>query len=122
MSISGDLGRKAETAVADYLIGLGYRICFRNYRVARIGELDLVVMKNDVLTIVEVKARRNSRAFGGLPATISQKKINRIKKTAWCYLKEMQLMNNDVSILAALVNVENPNIIGSIEIIPLEGL
>ncbi len=120
MSLTGELGRQAETVVADYLSSLGYRICARNYRIVRIGELDLVTWKDGRLMIVEVKARQNAAAFGGLPATITPAKIRRLQKTTWCYLKEKQLMNIDVSFLAALVQMDRDGKTVSIDLVPID--
>ncbi len=113
-------GSLAEAAVADYLRGRGYEICSTNFRVPRIGELDLVIRKDDQLTMVEVKARSNSSAFGGLTDTITPAKLKRMRKAAWCYLKEMQLMNSDISFLAAFVRLDSDGNILDIAISPIE--
>lgn len=120
MRQAAELGRRAEAAVADYLVSQGYRICARNYLVPRLGELDLVAWKESRLTVIEVKARTNADNFGGLPATITAAKIRRLRQATWCYLKEMQLLNTDVSFLAALVKIMRDGNIGSIEIMPIE--
>jgi Holliday junction resolvase-like predicted endonuclease len=121
-AIAAERGRRAEAAVAGYLERLGYRICAANYQVARLGELDLVVSKDNRLTVVEVKARSRSEEFGGLPVTITPAKLRRLRQTAWCYVKEKQLMNNDVSFLAAFVQMDPAGNILEISTIPVEWL
>ncbi len=117
-----DKGRLAETAVADYLQEQGYQICARNYLVPRLGELDLVAWRDGQLAIVEVKARSDASAYGGLPETITPGKIKRIRRAALCFLKEKHMMNIDVSILAALVKIDNIGKALSIDIVPVESV
>jgi Holliday junction resolvase-like predicted endonuclease len=119
---AAERGRRAETAVAEHLMSLGYRICAANYQVNRLGELDLVVSKDRRLTVVEVKARSRAEAFGGLPVTITPAKLRRLRQVAWCYLKEKQLMNIDLSFLAAFVQMDPAGNITNISTIPIEWL
>ena len=115
-------GRKAESAVASHLQGLGYEICATNYLVPRIGELDLVVRRKNLLSVVEVKARSGSADYGGLTAAITAAKLRRLRKTAWCYVKENHLLNSDVSFLAAFVRMDASQNIVDISISPIEWL
>lgn len=59
------LGHAAEYWAALYLMLKGYRILAIRYR-TRLGEIDLIVRKKDVVAIVEVKAR--STASGAVDA------------------------------------------------------
>ncbi|MDS7595960.1 YraN family protein [Agrobacterium tumefaciens] len=58
-------GHAAEYWAALYLMLKGYRILAIRYR-TRLGEIDLIVRKKDVVAIVEVKAR--STASGAVDA------------------------------------------------------
>lgn len=49
-------GVRAETMAATYLVTKGYKILERRYK-APVGEIDLVAVKEDMLVVVEVKAR-----------------------------------------------------------------
>ena len=55
-----ELGTWGETIAAAYLEQNGYRILTRNYR-CRFGEIDLITRKEDILSFVEVKLRKNAR-------------------------------------------------------------
>jgi putative endonuclease len=49
-------GRRAESAVADYLVANGYSVVARNLRVGR-SELDIVARCGGLVVIVEVRTR-----------------------------------------------------------------
>jgi putative endonuclease len=74
------LGRAAEAAAARHLGRLGYRVLTANFR-ARGGELDLVALEDEVLTIIEVRYRA-SDVFGGAAASITYGKRSRIVRAA----------------------------------------
>ncbi|MFH1856478.1 MAG: YraN family protein [Candidatus Omnitrophota bacterium] len=79
-------GRKAESKAADYLKKQGYRILNRNYN-CRFGEIDIIAKKAETICFVEVKARINLD-FGPPAVFVTSKKQNRIKKTAFCFIKD----------------------------------
>lgn len=99
-------GRDAESAVAFFMQRKGYQIYDRNYRVYRVGELDLIAGRGRKIIFIEVKARWRTETWGGLRATISRDKLIRIKKTALCYIKEKHFMNKDMYFLAAFVELD----------------
>jgi putative endonuclease len=74
------LGRAAEAAAARHLEGLGWRILTANFR-AKGGELDLVAMDGDTLSIVEVRYRA-SDCYGGAAASITRAKRSRIVRAS----------------------------------------
>lgn len=121
-TLAAERGRLAETAVAGYLTQQGYQICDKNYQVHRIGELDLIAQRDGRLYIVEVKSRSRSEKYGGLPQAITRQKLGKMRRTAWCYLKEKGLMNCDVSFLAALVRVDSSGKISELSVLPIEWL
>ena len=51
-----DLGHKGEAVAAKYYLDRGYTLLEHNYR-TRLGELDLLLKKGDILVAVEVKTR-----------------------------------------------------------------
>jgi len=57
------IGRAAEDLIAARLSGAGWEIVERNAR-TRFGELDIVALDGRTLVFVEVKAGRESSAFG----------------------------------------------------------
>ena len=54
-------GDKAERAAEDHLAALGFRVLERNLRVGR-DEIDLLVQKDDLVAIVEVRLRGAPRS------------------------------------------------------------
>ncbi len=90
MSKNGDnsnnkkIGNFGENLAREYLIKKGYKILSNNFR-TRYGEIDIIAEMNGVLVFVEVKTRTNS-SFGPVISQISEKKVNRIYKTAEYYI------------------------------------
>jgi len=79
-----EAGGDAETTAATTLVGLGYRILTRNYRI-KAGEIDLVAEDGKVLCFVEVRSRAD--ADHGTPEeTITRAKRRRIALAAQHYL------------------------------------
>jgi len=72
-------GRGGEAAALRTYVERGYRPVARNWRCG-IGELDLVLERDDLLVFCEVKTRRGSLLGGGYEAvTISkQRKLRRL--------------------------------------------
>jgi putative endonuclease len=79
------LGKSGEDLAANFLIENGYEIVERNFQ-NRLGEIDLVGTKNDVLVFFEVKTRNNKNHGDPLDA-ISEKKIFQIIKVANSYVQ-----------------------------------
>ncbi len=81
-------GRKlkvvGEDAAARYLERRGYRVLHRNWRI-RMGELDLVAMKDRTLVFVEVKARASTR-FAEPESSVGRRKQQRLRRLGEAYL------------------------------------
>jgi putative endonuclease len=71
-------GRRAELAVADYLIVEGYKLIARNLRVGR-WELDLVAQREGLLVVVEVRTR-GAGSFEGPFQSITRTKRVRLAR------------------------------------------
>ncbi len=80
-----ELGRWGEWLARLYLIGRGYRVLCASWRAGRLGEIDLVVRRGDVLAFVEVKTRRRG---GSVPpeAAVSPAKRRRLIRLAEAFL------------------------------------
>ncbi|MGI6333566.1 MAG: YraN family protein [Saccharofermentanales bacterium] len=113
-------GQVAEQAAVDYLVGLGYQILARNYRVHRLGELDLIAELEGKLTVVEVKARHRADLYGGLESSITPAKLRRIRRTTSFYLQENRLMHKDVYILAIFVKIDQWGKSTELSVVPIE--
>lgn len=75
------IGRRAEQAAALYLHRQGYKVIDRNWR-TRWCEIDLVAVKGDSVTLVEVKYRRHKQWGTGLEY------ISRAKHKQMCFAAE----------------------------------
>ncbi|MEA4888286.1 MAG: YraN family protein [Clostridiaceae bacterium] len=117
---ASDRGRIAEDAVAARFAQAGYRILARNYAVHAMGELDLVVQLGTCLSVVEVKARYRAQAFGGAAAALTPAKMKRIRKATLHFQQNHQYMNNELRLLAALVELDSTGAVVSIQIVPIE--
>lgn len=78
------LGKLGEDLAADHLLKHGYTIRERNYRVAQLGEIDIVAEEGDCLVYVEVKTRRGS-AYGTPEESITVAKKLRLVQLAMSY-------------------------------------
>jgi len=82
-------GNLGENIACDFLKKEGYAIIEKNYQ-KRIGEIDIVASKKDILHFIEVKTRSDSSlAIFGLPQdAVNEKKKRKIIRTALYYLQE----------------------------------
>jgi putative endonuclease len=80
------LGRWGEEQVGKYLRKQGYRLLASGYR-CRMGEIDLIAQKRDVLAFVEVKLRKNAD-FAPALEQVTPAKQRRIRTTAAFYLAQ----------------------------------
>ena len=73
-------GDRAERAAENHLAALGFVILERNLRVGR-DEIDLLVQKDDLVAIVEVRMR-GLTAFEGPLASVDKKKQTKLVRAA----------------------------------------
>lgn len=83
MAAKDEFGRAGEERAAEYLRARGYAILERNWRCAQ-GEIDIVATRDDLLCVVEVKARR-SEAFGHPLEAIDERKRKRLWQLAFAW-------------------------------------
>ncbi|NLC07255.1 MAG: YraN family protein [Syntrophomonadaceae bacterium] len=95
---TGQLGE--EIALA-YLLDQGYRLLTRNYQCS-LGEVDLIVAKQDTLVFVEVRTRHGVR-YGSPEESVSRTKRDRVRRVAQYYLKSYS--NKDVPIRFDVVGI-----------------
>lgn len=86
-------GDQGEQYVADYLQHNGYRILARQFTInQKIGEIDIIAKKDNIIAFVEVKARKiNYQVM--ISELVTKKKQNAIIKMAFCFLQ-----NNNISL------------------------
>jgi len=78
------LGRRAEQAVADYLVARGFVILDRNLRVGRL-EIDLLARRDDLVAVVEVRCRSLHSWQGPFESvgTAKRQRIRRAGELVW---------------------------------------
>lgn len=103
--MSNEVGFNSETAVLDYLVSKGYSLLVRNYSIHNVGELDLVMMKDNDVYIVEVKSRlaKNISNWGSPELAINNSKLLKIRKTSKYLINQYRLFDSNIIILAASV-------------------
>jgi putative endonuclease len=79
-------GRRAEELAAEFLRAQGFEILQRNY-LRRLGELDVIARRADLLVIAEVRTR-SSAAYGGAAASVDRRKQQRITRAATALLQQ----------------------------------
>jgi putative endonuclease len=79
------LGADGEDAALAVYVRRGYRVVARNWR-CRLGELDLVLARDDTLVVCEVKTRRGS-AFGGGFEAVTGRKRAKVRSVAEAFLQ-----------------------------------
>lgn len=81
-----ETGRLGEKLALEYIQQLGGTILATNYRVGRLGEIDLIASREGRVCFIEVKTRTNSN-YGTPAEAVSWKKQNTIRQVATCFLK-----------------------------------
>ena len=93
-------GYQSEKIAKEFLIKQNYTIIKSNYY-SRYGEIDLICLSKNTIVFVEVKSSHYNLSVAS--ASITQQKINKIKKTAHCYLYKENKLNESIRFDAILV-------------------
>lgn len=80
-----EVGKKYETAVADFLEKYQYHIIKRNFY-CRSGEIDLIAIHGENIVFIEVKYRKDEK-MGWPEDAVSIKKQKSISKAACCFMQ-----------------------------------
>ena len=98
------LGHLGESIAAAFLENKGYTILERNWR-SPYGEIDLIVMENNVITFVEVKTRASS-SLGPPEISITPRKEEHMRSAAEYYIQQHPELINDWRIDAVTVQIQ----------------
>ncbi len=82
-------GRSGEAAAETQYVRRGFRVVARNWR-CRIGELDLVLARDGLLVICEVKTRRGVRFGAGFDA-VDARKRRKLRAIGEVFLHQLQI-------------------------------
>jgi putative endonuclease len=99
-----DVGRTGEAATLAHYRGAGYRLIARNWR-CKLGEIDLVFTKRQLLVFCEVKARTGS-ALGGPFESVNWKKKRKLRTLAEAFIAASGLRPEEVRFDVASVTLE----------------
>ena len=91
-----NIGDAGEDLAAMVLENSGFSILDRNFN-TRVGELDIVAMKNDVIHFIEVKTRSGSM-YGYPSEAVTPAKQRHIRKAAEYYLQNRDCRYVSVSL------------------------
>lgn len=83
-----DFGKQAEQYAVEYLESKGYRIIAKNFRYQK-AEIDIIAENDNLLIIIEVKARANNLFIEPYEA-VDKRKIKLIVSAADAFLREKQ--------------------------------
>ncbi len=86
------IGSIGEQLAVDYLKNKGYYILDRNYR-TKLGELDIVAKKNNLIVFIEVKTRTSDK-FGVPSEAVNYKKQKTIQKLSQQYILNKNLYDD----------------------------
>jgi putative endonuclease len=78
-----ETGNQFESIAVEYLENLDYKIIERNFY-SKFGEIDIIILKEDRISAIEVKYRKNPKV--SIFETIPYSKIKKIEKTLYYYL------------------------------------
>jgi uncharacterized protein (TIGR00252 family) len=98
------LGRSAETLVAEYMQGDGYKLVAQNWR-TRWCEIDLVMTKKDTVYFVEVKYRKSAN-YGDPFEYITPKKLRQMEFAAKYWLGTNAWKGESTILAASLTGAE----------------
>ena len=88
------LGAKGEDIAAKWFQRKGFRIERKNFR-TKIGEIDLVISRGNMLIFCEVKTRKK-KEFAEPFESVTKRKIDTIKKVAEIYLLKNKAKENEI--------------------------
>lgn len=89
MAEHNDFGNLAEQLAADFLEKKGYKILVKNYRYQK-AEIDIIASFENLIIIVEVKAR-GSDIFMEPQEAVTKKKIKSLVMAADFFMKDRNL-------------------------------
>ena len=111
-------GARCESYVIEGMEKRGYKLITRNYRIHNVGELDIVMEKDNKIYILEVKARKVNSNYPGPIEAITPSKRQKLLRTTNYLIREYSLYGKDINFLASLVYLNSDGSVQKVEIIP----
>lgn len=85
-SKNSELGKKGEAIALNYLLEKGFSLVAKNFRYQR-AEIDLIMLKNELLIFVEVKYRTRTH-YGYPEQAVDKRKQQHLLKVVHFYLEQ----------------------------------
>ena len=102
-------GKACEKLACDYLKKNGLKLIDKNFH-SRYGEIDLIMLHQDMVVFIEVRYRKNQN-FGGAKASVTLSKQQKIQKTALFYMqKKGRELNARFDVIAMTGEQNSPSI------------
>jgi len=93
MNLKGKIGIFGQRLAISYLKSKDYEFLAENFR-SNEGEIDIIAQKDGQICFIEVKTRL-SRKYGLPEESVSEKKEEKMKQTAFKYLEKQQINHDD---------------------------
>lgn len=108
-------GDRGEDLAVAFFIQRGFTIIARNWQ-TRVGEIDVICQKNDVIHFIEVKTRR-TLAYGRPQEAITPRKLQHLRRSVEAYLQSLRTrpQRYQVDALAILAEHGKPPVFEYIE-------
>jgi putative endonuclease len=101
-------GNWGENFACKFLVIRGYKIIERNFR-TRFGEIDIIAVKNDVLSFVEVKTRL-SKKFGKPEEAVTKQKLKKIFRVGEYYCHTHNGIPKKIKVEVVAIEVEHKKV------------
>jgi putative endonuclease len=111
-----EYGTLGEEEASGYLAGRGYKILFRNFRVGRMGEIDIICKDGETLCFVEVKTRSNDH-YGTPAQAVSVSKQSTITRLAQIYMQRFGIRDMPVRFDVVEIMMDRERKISAIRLI-----
>ncbi len=98
-------GNQGEDAVTKWIIERGFTILARNYQ-TRMGEVDIIATKGEVVAFIEVKTRKS--ALFPISNTITITKQRRIAKAAISFVLQHKIRERVLRFDVATLTTSSP--------------
>lgn len=102
MKLSRSKGDIAEQMSCEFLISHGFKIIEQNFYAKKLGEIDIIALKNGVYHFCEVKSAQD---FETAVLNITPSKLSKLKRSVEYYVQIKKL--NVAYVLDALIVVDN---------------
>lgn len=109
-------GALGEEKAKEYLVLHGYMILDQNYRIGRLGEIDIIAKDQDTLCFLEVKTRSND-TYGTPAQAVSHQKQATITKIAQIYMQNYSCFDIPVRFDIVEVNMDRKGSVNDINLL-----